>query len=279
MNVRQARPASQTVLRGAVLFTPGDRPERFDKGWAASGGQLILDLEDAVSAQGKAAARDAVTQWVRASGRHPIVRVNATDTPFFAEDCAALAALPLGGLVIPKVNAAPDLQAVGAAWPGMHLFPLIETPQGLENAPSIGRVAGVRQLLLGALDLHAACAIDFPHPALMQHARLRLVLASLLASIPPPVDSPNPSVRELAIVSEDARDAAALGFAAKLCIHPAQLEGVNEAFRPSPDQVAWAREVLAAVEAGAGAVQVRGRMVDAPVVSSARRILDRSSSL
>jgi citrate lyase beta subunit len=77
-------------------------------------------------------------------------------------------------------------------------------------------------------------------------------------------------------VARDAAAAARLGFAAKLCIHPAQVETVDQAFRPPPAQLAWAREVLAAVESRAAALQVRGRMVDAPVVASAHAVLARS---
>ena len=267
--------AADFSLRGAVLFTPGDRAERFDKGWAASGGQLILDLEDSVSFERKAEAREAVANWLRVSGNRPLVRLNSTDSTYFGQDRAALAGLAVAGLVVPKVNAVSDLDAVLGSWPATALFPLIESPQGLESATEIARAPGVRQLMLGALDLHAECGIEFPHPALMEHARLRLALASRLAGILAPVDSPHPAVRDMNEVAIDARAAAMLGFTAKLCIHPAQLDPVNKAFRPSEKQLSWAREVLAAVESGAGAVQVRGRMVDAPVVASALAILAR----
>jgi citrate lyase subunit beta/citryl-CoA lyase len=262
-------------LHGAVLFTPGDRAERFDKGWAASEGLLILDLEDAVTPEGKPGARAGVSRWVRDTGRLPLVRVNAADTPSFAEDCAALAGLRFRGVIVPKVEDPASLEPVRAAWPGTDIFPLVESPSGLENAAEIARTTGVRQLMLGALDLHASCGVEFPQPALMEHARLRLMLASRIAGIAPPVDSPHPGVRDLEELVLDTRAAVALGFAAKLCIHPAQVAPVNAAFEPSPEQLAWAREVLAAVEsqAGVGAVQVRGRMVDAPVVASARHIL------
>ena len=268
--------AVDLMLRGAVLFTPGDRAERFEKGWAASAGQLILDLEDAVTPERKATAREAVATWVRGSGHRPLVRLNATDSPFFAQDCAALGALAVAGLIVPKVNYAADLAAVRAVWPATALFPLIESAQGLESAAEIARAPNVCQLLLGGLDLHADCGILFPHPALLEHARLRLVLASRMGDLAAPVDSPNPAVRELEQVSTDAQAAARLGFAGKLCIHPAQLGAVNAAFRPTEDQLTWAREVLAAAESGAGALQLRGQMVDAPVVASARAILGRS---
>lgn len=269
------RAAVDFWLRGAVVFTPGDRAERFDKGWAASSGQLILDLEDAVTPERKAAAREAVANWIAACGHQALVRVNSTDSIYFGQDCAVLGALPIAGLVVPKVNFASDLDTVRATWPTTALFPLIETAQGLESACEIAQAPGVSQLMLGALDLHADCGIQFSHPALLEHARLRLVLASRVGGIKAPVDSPHPAVHDLDEVSTDAQAAARLGFAGKLCIHPAQVTPVNDAFRPSEEQLAWAREVLAAAESGAGALQVRGRMVDAPVIASARAILGK----
>ena len=208
----------------------GDRPERFDKGWTASGGQLILDLEDAVSLERKAEAREAVANWLSVSGHRPLVRLNSTDSPCFRQDCAALAGLAVAGLVVPKVNAAFDLDAVRGHRPVAALFPLIESPQGLESATEIARAPGVCQLVLGALDLHAECGIEFPHPALLEHARLRLALASRVAGIPAPVDTAHPAVRDLEEVACDAQAAARLGFAAKRYIHPAQLDSVNRPF-------------------------------------------------
>ena len=181
----------------------GDRPERFDKGWTASGGQLILDLEDAVSLERKAEAREAVANWLSVSGHRPLVRLNSTDSPCFRQDCAALAGLAVAGLVVPKVNAASDLDAVRGHRPVAALFPLIESPQGLESATEIARAPGVCQFMLGALDLHAECGIEFPHPALLEHARLRLALASRVAGIPAPVDTAHPAVRDLEVVACD----------------------------------------------------------------------------
>lgn len=268
----------QTVLHGAVLFTPGDRPERFDKGWATSAGQLILDLEDAVAPTCKQAAREAVKHWCDATGRRPLLRVNATDSPHQGEDLSLLGGLPVAGIIVPKVNAPSDLDAVQAVWPGVALFPLIETPYGLEAAVEIARTPGVAQLMLGALDLHAECGIVYPHSALLAHARLRLVMASRIGQLDPPVDSPHPAVRDWEAVVNDAQAAARLGFAAKLCIHPGQIPFVIEAFRPSTEQLAWAREVIAASIGSSAAVQVGGQMVDAPVIASARTLLARADA-
>lgn len=266
---------ASAALQGAILFTPGDRLERFEKGWVASGGRLILDLEDAVAPERKPAAREAVARWLRETGRQPLLRVNATDSEDYAADRAVLGGSCVAGVIVPKVNAPSDLDPVRAAWPAAALLPLIETAQGLEAATTIARAPGVCQLLLGALDLHAECGVDYPHPALLEHARLRLLLASRAANIEAPIDSPHPGLHDMKELSSDAQAAAKLGFAGKLCIHPAQVARVTDAFLPTQQQLEWAREVMAAITPGIGAVPVRGRMVDAPVVAWAKALLMR----
>src|SRR4051812_11988009 len=117
--------APRAPLYGAILFTPADRPDRFDKGWAASGGALILDLEDGVAPPCKAVARESIAGWI-APGRDALVRVNAVDTAAFADDVASLTSTNLPAIVIPKTQSAADVAAVARAWPGAALFPLIE---------------------------------------------------------------------------------------------------------------------------------------------------------
>ncbi len=267
----------ECILFGAVLFTPGDRPERFEKGWKASRGALILDLEDAVAADRKAGARDAVAAWI-ASGSRPLVRINAVSSPEFTRDAERLSRVPLSAIVIPKADCAADVEAVHKIWPSASLYPLIESPSGLAKIHEIARHPDVKQLLFGALDLHAACGMAFPQQAFLDYCRIQLVLASKMAGIPAPVDTPYPGFKDGTAVANDASTAAKLGFNAKLCIHPAQLEPVNAAFRPSEEEVRWAREVVDASKGG-GAAVVRGAMVDAPVISSARQILARSRQL
>ena len=103
------------------------------------------------------------------------------------------------------------------------------------------------------------------------------MLASRIAHVAAPIDSPHPTIRELDEVAGDAQAAARMGFSGKLCIHPDQVPCVAAAFRPSEEQLAWAREVIAAADSGAGAMQARGRMVDAPVLASARALLAREN--
>ena len=265
------------TLYGAVLFTPGDRPERFAKGWTTSRGALILDLEDAVSAYRKPVARSAIVAWLD-SGHQALIRVNSVDSPYFADDVVQLEGREPTGIVIPKVNSAADVRAVRAVWPQARLYPLIESPRGLENIYEIARCDGAAQLLLGALDLHAMCGITYPNQSFLSYSRIQLVVASKAAGLSGPVDTPHPAFDDLASVASDTVAAAQLGFNAKLCIHPAQIRSVNDAFLPSAEEIEWANEVVRAGEAG-GAVSVRGAMVDAPVLATAQQILQRESWL
>jgi len=270
--------AARAPLYGPVLFTPADRPDRFDKGREASRGALILDLEDGVGPANKPTARDAAREWL-GRGNAALVRVNAVDTPAFADDVAALdSAKGFSAIVIPKAQSAADLEKVARAWPGAALFPLIESPEGLARLGEIAAARGVVQLMLGALDMHAAVGMRFPQADFITYCRIQLALASRMARLAAPIDSPFPGFKDAEAVAQDAQAAAGLGFAAKLCIHPAQLEPVRNAFMPSDEELAWAKEVEAAAASG-GAVSVRGAMVDAPVVSSARQLLERARQL
>ena len=265
------------TLYGAVLFTPGDRPDRFTKGWSASKGALILDLEDAVASDRKLAARTAVAAWFDA-GRHSLTRVNAIGSRAFKDDVTYLNGRNLSGIVIPKVNSAADVLQVNTVWPQARLYPLIESPQGLEKIYEIARCNGVAQLILGALDLHAACGMMYPNQSFLTYSRIQLVMASKAAGLPGPIDTPHPAFDDAAVVACDASTAAKLGFNAKLCIHPTQIAPVNDAFLPSAEEIEWAREVVLAGKAS-GAVSVRGAMVDAPVLATAEQILARGSRI
>jgi citrate lyase subunit beta/citryl-CoA lyase len=108
----------------------------------------------------------------------------------------------------------------------------------------------------------------------LQPFRAQLVLASRVAGLSAPVDGVTTATDDAATLARDSRRARASGFGGKLCIHPRQVAAVNAAFTPSPEQLAWARRVVAAAQASAGAaVAVDGKMVDAPVFARASRLL------
>jgi citrate lyase subunit beta/citryl-CoA lyase len=108
----------------------------------------------------------------------------------------------------------------------------------------------------------------------LAHFRLQLTLASRLGKLAAPIDGVTTAIDDADLLTEDTRRAKRLGFGAKLCIHPKQVSVVNQAFAPSPEEVAWARRVLeAAQQAGGAAVAVDGKMVDTPVIGIAEQIL------
>jgi citrate lyase beta subunit len=261
----------------SLLFAPGSDPRKLERALDAGADAVIADLEDAVAPDRKAAAREAVAAALGASPGPPLrlVRVNAAGTGLLDDDLAALTGVPLDGLVLPK--ATPEaLDALGAG--GLPVVALVETAEGLQRSAETAAHPRVAALMLGAVDLAVELRIE-PRPDGLEilFARSKLVLDSAAAGLRGPIDVVHLDVRDTAGLEAEARLARSLGFRGKPCIHPAQVEAVNRAFTPSPDEVAHAREVVdaydAAVAGGHGAVSVRGRMVDVPVVLRAREVL------
>src|SRR5512141_1622852 len=255
----------------SYLFVPGARPDRFDKALAAGADRVILDLEDAVPPDGKDAARAAVAAWI--SPERPVaVRINAAGTPWFADDVKACTDAGVNAIVLPKAEGPDVIAGLVGAMPGhAAVLPLIETAQGLWNALEIARAPGVERLLFGTLDFQLDLGIRDDG---LVHARSELVVVSRVAGRAPPVDGVTPSFDDAAVLARDATRARALGFGGKLCIHPRQVAAVNAAFRPTAEEIAWARRVVEAdARVQGAAVAVDGKMVDRPVLLKARAIL------
>jgi citrate lyase subunit beta / citryl-CoA lyase len=264
-----------------ALFVPGDRPERFAKAAASGTDVVIIDLEDAVAAADKAAARREATAALSGqdgSGLCALVRINAPGTAEYDDDVRALAELAarpghgMLGVMLPKAEDPEQVAALAALLPGVPLVALVETALGLVNAVELARAPAVARLAFGAIDF--ALDIDAGDgDRYLDHARSQLVVASRAAGIAAPLDSPATEIRDTTAVSESACLGRGFGFGGKLCIHPAQVTTVTEAYTPSAGQIDWARRMLAAE---GGAAQVDGKMVDRPVTDRARRILERA---
>lgn len=254
----------------APLFVPGNRPERFAKAAASGADAVIIDMEDAVPADAKAAARSGL-----AGGSLPqatvYVRVNAIGTTWHAEDIAAVCRLPLAGIVLPKAEMSDATGALASQLHGrMPLLLLIESAQGLSEARSLAALPGVVRLAFGSLDFCADLGIAHTRQALAP-ARIELAMASRLASLAAPIDGITADIADEALIEDDARHARDMGFGGKLAIHPKQIAPLIRGFMPTASEIDWARQVLAAGEDGA--VAVSGMMIDAPVRMRARRIL------
>ena len=264
------------------LFVPGNRPERFAKAFFSGADRVIVDLEDAVSPADKASARVVLAAWLatldECAREVVMVRINDAHSAWFQEDLAWLQTQPLHEVMLPKCESPQQVQQVLAHLsPPARVLPLIETARGVLALPDVASAPGVSRLAFGAIDYQLDLDLPGAGPAL-DHAALCIALASRAAELPAPVAGVT-SALDGDAVTADMHHARALGYAAKLCIHPRQVEAVRQALRPCADELAWARRVVDAWEAShnVGTVQVDGRMVDKPVLLRAERILAHAS--
>jgi citrate lyase beta subunit len=275
-----------------LLFVPGDRPERIGKALATGADAVAVDLEDAVAPDAKARARAAVPAAVAATDPRPglLLRVNALDTPHFADDLATVAALlpRLAGVLLPKVEDARAVQRLDELLTGLEaaadlpvgataVLPIVETARGVLAAPAVAAAgARVPTLLFGTLDLAADLGVT---PTVegreLLHARSQVVLATAAAGLPGPLDGPHADLDDTDGLVRASVRARELGFTGKVVLHPRQLAPVQEAFAPTAAELARAREIVAAArEAGTGAFRLAdGTFVDAPVLRRATALL------
>lgn len=263
----------------SYLFVPGDRPERFDKALAAGADAIVIDLEDAVAPPNKTQARAAVADWLSAkhlTAEGPvIVRINGAETPWFQEDLALCAHAGVAAVMLPKAERIEEVLAAARTSADERrtaVLPLIETAVGFSRAQAIAVTAGVQRLAFGAIDFQLDLGIHGDDEELL-FFRSQLVLASRLAGIEAPIDGVCTALDDAQRLGREATRARRLGFGAKLCIHPRQVEAVNRAFSPGEDEIAWAQRVLQSAAGNGGAVAVDGKMVDRPVILRAEAIV------
>ncbi len=211
------------------------------------------------------------------AGGTGIVRINGVGTPW-CDDDLRLCALPgVRAIVVPKADGVDDIAAVRArVSASVAVLPLIETARGMVNANAIAGAPGVARLVFGTIDFRTELGID-GYDAELLAFRSMLVLASALAGIAPPVDGVTLDIGDEAPLLAACARSRRLGFGAKLCIHPRQVGIVNQAFSPSPAELAWARRVVERAALSLGTFQLDGKMVDAPVIRRARQLLRLSA--
>ncbi|QKT08803.1 CoA ester lyase [Gordonia sp. X0973] len=269
--------AHRVRTAATFLFVPGNRPERFEKAMGAGADLVVLDLEDAVGADEKDAARRNVERFV-AAGNECVVRVNAPNSGLLRADLAALDGLRCA-IMVPKSEDPEQLRRIGAA---RGLVPvmiaLVETARGVVDAAQIARVPGIQRLALGSFDLAAELGIDPVDQQALAATRGNLVLASAAAGLSGPVDGVTAAVDDTDKIAAETTAARRLGFAGKLCIHPRQVPTVASAFAPTEAEQVWARRVLEAIAEGDGVAVLDGEMIDKPVLDRAQRILARTGS-
>lgn len=263
----------------SYLFVPGDRPERFEKALGTHAGMVILDLEDAVAPDAKDNAREGIRQWLENTDTchftdRLMLRVNDVDTSWYGSDVALLATGKFKGVMLPKAQSVNALEQLAASLEGQQeIIPLIETVQGWDNARQLGEATRVSRLAFGSVDFAIDAGIEGDHEEL-DYVRSSLVLQSRLVGIAKPVDGVTVDFRNLDVLKADVERSRRYGFGAKLCIHPAQVDTVNEGYAPSAKEIDWAKRVLEGVEKfGLGAFALEGKLLDKPLFIRAQRIL------
>jgi citrate lyase beta subunit len=259
----------------AILFTPGNRPERFSKATGADA--VILDLEDAVSLGDKDSARTTLMEFFKKSNPFFGIRVNNIHTPAGVADLQALVqsgAKP-AFVVLPKVESAFEV-TLYARLLKLPLLCTVESARGLETAVEIANADPlVQALAFGGADLAVDLRAELAWEPMLW-GRGRIAQAAATAGIAA-IDVPHVVLDDEAGLRADAVRVKAMGFSAKLAIHPKQVGPILEIFTPTKAELERAAGIVAAYEkAGGNVVEYQGRMVEGPIVKSAQRLLDRA---
>jgi citrate lyase subunit beta / citryl-CoA lyase len=262
------------------LFVPGDRPDRFEKALASPADAVVIDLEDAVAAPHKAAARESLAAFALATGEteRVVVRINGPSTPWYEDDLAMLRKAGVRALMLPKAERASTIDHVRSVCPTIAVLPLVETARGVLAADALACALGVQRLVFGTIDFALDMDLQGPLAATLglDAAASRLALVSRAAGLESPVAGVTVAIDDEGALRADVDRARAHGFGAKLCIHPKQVSIVHDVLAPSAEELAWAERVIAAAGRAAGAaVQLDGRMIDKPVIERARRMVRR----
>lgn len=284
-------------MRRSLLFLPGNTPNMLINGGTLRADAVILDLEDSVAPTEKDAARLLVRNALQTLdfGCETVVRINFPESEFGEKDLAAIVPCAPDILMPPKSATAEGIRRLdekmteleeknGLPIGKIKLIPLIETALGVENAFSIAtaspRVVGI---FLGGEDLSAdlRCRRTKSGEEIL-YARGRMVMAARAAGIEV-YDTPFTDAYDDEGLIADAKFAKSLGFSGKAAVAPRHVAAINEIFSPTKAEIAYAEEVLAAIaegeRLGKGAVSLRGKMIDPPIVERAKQTLEAAKAM
>lgn len=277
--------------RRSVLYMPGSNARALEKAREIAADALILDLEDAVAPDAKELARSQVCAAVKAGGygrRELVIRVNGTDTPWFEADLAAASEAKPDAILIPKVSSAETLQRIGnqltGLWadPAIKIWAMIETPLAILDAERIASAAHVPAtrlacFVLGTNDLAKETRARFvPGRAPMLPWLVTTILAARAHGIDV-IDGVYNDLKDEVGFKAECEQGRDLGFDGKTLIHPAQVAPANAIFAPDESELARARAIISAFQqpenAGKGAIQLDGRMVERLHAEMAQRVV------
>lgn len=264
------------IIRSA-LFVPGSRPERFAKALSSKADVVIVDFEDAVEENLKEEAHANLSQFLTQNPSiSVVVRINASGHRMHRRDILFCSKHPgVSAVLLPKAESADQILAVAEG--GKPVWPLIESAQGLADLDELASVLSVQRLTFGALDLALDLGIRASSLAayrICDQVRYQLLINSSIHRLEKPLDTVYPDISDIAGLRQFAQDARDLGFSGMLAIHPSQVEVINQVFTPSEQEIDWAKRVLDAAKGAPGAFRLEGKMIDAPVIAEASRIVE-----
>lgn len=279
-------------LRRSLLYVPGNMPGMLQNIPVFEADGVMIDLEDAVPLQEKDAARVLTRNFLRAyrqRNKEMFVRINPLDTPYGYEDLQeVLPALP-DGIRLPKAETPELVEKLDTLLTEqeerLHLeighfkiIPSIESAQGVLNCVETARASTrIVALAFGAEDYTASMEIDRTRTGEeLFSARTQVVWAAKAAGVQA-IDTIFSDVNDMDALRAETTLIKRLGFTGKSLVNPRQIEVIHEVFRPTPEEIQNALDVMEAIkrarEMGTGVISLRGRMVDAPVVTRAARTL------
>ena len=273
----------------SVLYIPGSRDRALEKARDLAVDAIIFDLEDAVAADEKSNARVLLATRLAEAGygaRAQIVRINGMDTPWGADDLAAIAAIGPEAILLPKVGSAADVAAVAARLDAVpaarhtRIWAMMETPMGVLNAAQIAQAPRMAGFVMGTNDLAkdlGSRTRGALHMAL-QHCLLAARAAGIIC-----VDGVYNAFRDEAGLAAECAEGRDFGFDGKTLIHPAQVAIANAVFAPTEAEIDLARRQITAYEAaraaGQGVAVVDGRIVENLHVDTARATLAKADAI
>ena len=270
----------------SVLYIPGSNARALEKAKTLPVDAIIFDLEDAVAADEKPNARQTLAASLKAGGygdRFKIVRINALDTEWGAQDVAAMAGVGADAILLPKVGSAADLDALGALIDGVELWAMIESPQGILHAEDIAAHPRLTGFVLGTNDLAKDLNCRFRPDRLPLMSALQISLLAARAHGVVCIDGVYNAFKDDEGLRAEAEQGRDLGYDGKSLIHPAQVGIANEVFAPTADEVELATRQIAAFEeaeaAGQGVAVVDGRIVENLHVVTARATLAKAKAI
>lgn len=278
--------AQSPHLLRSVLYIPASKERAMDKARTLSTDAIIFDLEDAVAPEEKISARDTLAETLSQGGygeRLKIVRINALDTEWGADDASAVAGSDADAILLPKVDGTAHVSQLVESTGDMPVWCMMETPRGALNALEIADHPAVAGFVLGTNDLAKDIGCDTGGDRMPMMTALQMILMAARAAAIACVDGVYNAFRDEDGFAAECAQGRTLGMDGKTLIHPSQIEIANRVFAPTDDEVDLAKRQIAAFDAalaaGQGVAVLDGKIVESLHIETARAVLGRADAI